>query len=64
MNLIKILITGFDRPVTNAVGLKFHFPYNKKNMLNELIFLATAWDKFTISDWFSIFILFTDDFKT
>lgn len=30
MNLIKILITSFDRPVTNAVGFKFHFPYNKK----------------------------------
>lgn len=42
--------------------LNFIFLIIKKN-LNELIFLATAWDKFTISDCFSIFILFTDDFK-
>lgn len=57
-----MLITSFDRPVTNAVGFKFHFPYNQ-NILNELIFLAIAWDKFTISDCFSILILFTDNFK-
>lgn len=53
----------FDGPVTNAMVSKFHFPYNKKKIKLSNV-PGTAWDKFLISDLFSIFISFTDNFKT